>query len=256
MRVADRLGRARRVLAITGPGLAALAVPPVHLGPDGLLEGGSTDSDLVLDPTCTAELLRWRPELVWKELRRLERACRATDWSRGHQVLQEMERFFGADAFLLLTENVDGLHGKAGSRSLVEIRGGFDELRCTICNRREAGVDGDRLPPLPECPDCGGLLRPGVVLHGEPLPAEGLRRLRAFFEAGVDVCLGIGAIGLCEQLAGPLLEIQRHGALCAEIGLHRPSLDHWAQAHIALRPDEALDRIWNRVLGLDGGDAV
>lgn len=254
-RIADRLARARRVLAITGAGLSADSGLPVYREVGGLHGDAPAEDGVRVEDALSAEMLRWRPDLCWKHVRQLEKACRGAEWNRGHQVLQEMEQFYGEGDFLLLTQNVDGLHRSAGSRALVEIHGDLESLRCVICGREESPVDYDSLPELPECPDCGGLFRPAVVLFDELLPMDGLRRVDGFCAAGVDVCLSIGTSSLFAHVAGPLLEIRRRGGYCVEINPGESAVSDWVQERLPTRAAAALDAIWNRVLGVpEDGD--
>jgi NAD-dependent deacetylase len=88
----------------------------------------------------------------------------------GHHALVELEQRLG-DGFTLITQNVDGLHQLAGSKSVLEVHGALRRVRCTGCGRLlDRGTEA--LPDLPRCDECQALLRPDVVWFGEDLPGQ------------------------------------------------------------------------------------
>jgi len=108
----------------------------------------------------------------------------------GHIAIAEIER--RVPDFLLVTQNVDGLHHRAGSRRVVELHGNLRETRCFDCDARSAWP---RLPADPRCARCGGLLRPDVVFFDEDLPADALERARDAAER-CDVLVSVGTSNL------------------------------------------------------------
>jgi NAD-dependent deacetylase len=108
----------------------------------------------------------------------------------------------------LITQNVDGLHQRAGSHAVLELHGSLHQPRCHVCRRAHALTEhplelpegGCRLQP-PICSECGGLIRPGVVWFGEPLPIDSWRAAqRAVDEC--DLLLTVGTSGLVHPAAG------------------------------------------------------
>lgn len=102
--------------------------------------------------------------------------------NEAHEALAALEREGALDR--VVTQNIDGLHSRAGSESVVEIHGNGDRVVCRDCGERhdatpfyEAVRDGD-VDGAPQCPDCGGLLKPDVVLFGEPLPTGALEEAK------------------------------------------------------------------------------
>ena len=133
----------------------------------------------------------------------------------GHVALAEVERRL--PSFTLLTQNVDGLHDRAGSRRILKVHGDIWTLRCTACAREWR----DARPSLPELPpkcECGGLARPGVVWFGEGLPED-------VWSAAVDavraaqVLLVIGTSALVYPAAGLVQLAQSAGAKVVEINV-------------------------------------
>jgi NAD-dependent deacetylase len=132
---------------------------------------------------------------------------------------------------VLVTQNVDGLHDRAGSRNVLKLHGDIWHLRCTTC-----GVEHrDERTPLPELPphcDCGGMLRPGVVWFGEALPMnvwnDAERAARS-----ADVCLVVGTSSVVYPAAGLTPLAKRAGARVIEVNLEETAFS--AQADCSLR---------------------
>ena len=129
---------------------------------------------------------------MWKWYERRRSLIARAKPNPGHLALAELGRRKGV--FTLITQNIDGLHDRAGSRNILKLHGDIWRVRCTTC-----GFEGtDERTPLPELPPrcrCGGLLRPAVVWYGEALPADvWLRPEEA--ARNVEVLLVIGASSL------------------------------------------------------------
>ena len=141
----------------------------------------------------------------------------------GHRALVELERL--VPAFTLVTQNVDGLHRRAGARAVVELHGALTRTHCVRCRRPaklpapEALQEG---PPV-ACETCGGYIRPDVVWFGEMLPEGALERA---YEAArrADVFLSIGTSAVVYPAAEiPLVAVQ-HGAYVAEVNIEATSI--------------------------------
>jgi NAD-dependent deacetylase len=107
----------------------------------------------------------------------------------GHRALAELEEqgWIGA----VVTQNVDGLHQRAGSREVVEVHGSLREAECIHCGVRVPTEDAIAMLPLPACPECGEVLKPGVVMFGELLSVEAIERAQALAaEAAVLLVVG------------------------------------------------------------------
>jgi NAD-dependent deacetylase len=154
------LREAERVTVLTGAGISAESGVPTFRGKDGLwkqfrAEDLATPQAFRRDPRLCWEWYDWRRGILAKVLP-----------NPGHYALAQLERRLSQ--FTLITQNVDGLHAKAGNTKLLEIHGSIWNLRCTVCARDWT----DRTVPLellPKCPNCGALARPGVVWFGENL---------------------------------------------------------------------------------------
>lgn len=109
--------------------------------------------------------------------------------NEGHRALAELEEHGWIRA--VVTQNVDGLHARAGSREVVEVHGSLREAECIRCGMRVPMADVLGSLPSPPCPECGEVLKPGVVMFGELLPVEAIERAqRLAAEAGLLLVVG------------------------------------------------------------------
>jgi NAD-dependent deacetylase len=245
--IVSQLGKSNRLLIITGAGISADSGLPTYRGLGGLYENSATEDNVSVEEAISAKMLKWRPELCWKYLLQIESACRQAGWNRGHQVIFEMERYFRD--VMVLTQNIDGFHISAGSEQVVEVHGNLNSVHCIICdyNRETSNWKNLKLPP--ECPRCGGLMRPNVVLFGENLPENALRRVSDFVQQKVDVCFSIGTSSLFEYIAWPFIQASVKGGFTIEINPGDTPVSEYASITIRDKSATSLDQIWDRFLG-------
>lgn len=234
---ADILARVDRVAVVTGAGVSAESGVPTFRGQDGLWRQYRAET------LATPEAFERDPKLVWEWY----------DWRRGliapvvpnpgHQVLAVWQDLFAG--FSLITQNVDGLHAKAGSRDVVELHGNIWKLRCT----REGTVSEVRESPLPQlppvCPSCGASLRPHVVWFGESLDPAVLEQAFRLSES-CQAMLVIGTSSVVQPAASLPFAAARAGAKIVEINPEPTPLTPHADVFLAGRSGEilpALDRL-------------
>ena len=216
---AARVRAARHVVALTGAGLSVESGIPPFRGPGGLwTKYGEPPMDgyqrFLEDPKAA-----WEARLNLKKepwLAGLSETLGRAKPNDGHRALAELE----ADGRLActITQNIDGLHGQAGSRAVAEIHGNYSLLRCLGCTRRFAGdelaVDPANLPPA--CPDCGEMVKGDTVQFGEPIPQDVLRR--CYEEVGrCDVMIVAGTSATVFPAADFPMEVLRGGGTVIEV---------------------------------------
>jgi NAD-dependent deacetylase len=200
------------VLVLTGAGVSAESGIPTFRAAGGLWESHPVEQ--VASPQGFAR----DPALVWRfysERRRKARTCLPNP---GHHALAALEARLG-DRFLLATQNVDGLHRKAGSQRLVELHGSLFHSRCSRCSVPPFPDEAEYLgPELPTCPACAAkgrrsLLRPHIVWFGEMLDPAHLERVELFMrEARRLVFLAVGTSGAVWPAAGFVVTARARGA--------------------------------------------
>ncbi len=188
-----RIEQASRVAVLTGAGISAPSGIPTFRDPGGLWE------NFRLEDYATPEGFAKNPEEVWRWYAWRYARVRQAKPNPAHHLLAELEAQKG-DGFLLVTQNVDGLHQRAGSKRVVELHGSILRARCTRCGHTEPLPPPESFEPPPRCARCGTLMRPDVVWFGELLPAGALEKAQAAF-AHAEVALVIGTSALVEPAA-------------------------------------------------------
>jgi NAD-dependent deacetylase len=201
--VTELLRRATRVTVLTGAGISAESgIPTFRDALTGLW------ANYHAEQLATPQAFRRNPELVWDWYAERRAKLKEARPNPGHYALAELERW--VPEFLLLTQNVDGLHQQAGSRNIVELHGSIRRVRCADCGVVAERWDETHERP-PRCTACGGMLRPDVVWFGEYLPAGALEA--GWQAAGhCDVFLSVGTSNLVEPAASLPWQAHRHGA--------------------------------------------
>lgn len=208
-RAAGRLRRASRVTVATGAGVSAASGVPTFRGAGGLW------NDFRPEELATPEAFARDPRLVWEWYEWRRRLIAGCAPNRAHEVIAAWSRRY--PRFTLVTQNVDGLHERAGTRNVVRFHGSIWELACwSGCPPGERWRDERELPELPpRCVRCGGLARPGVVWFGEPIEASVLQASLAALEC--DVFLVAGTSAVVYPAAGLADEARRRGAFTIEV---------------------------------------
>ncbi len=206
----ETLRRARHVAVLTGAGVSAESGLPTFRESLTGHWAKHRPEDL-----ATPEAFERNPSLVWGWYRMRREAALRAEPNPAHLALARLESL--VPRFTLITQNVDGLHRRAGSRSVVELHGDLTRARCsiegTVTERWEEPEDG-REPP--RCGRCGGYLRPDVIWFGEPLPEEALHQAwAAVYDC--DVFLTVGTSNLVEPAASLPWLAAAQGAIVAVI---------------------------------------
>jgi len=161
------LSRYRQIVVLSGAGISVASGLPTYRGEGGLWTSSNVQS------YATAAAMAENPERVWEFFSELRAQISVAQPNAAHVALAHAEaRLASTQRFTLLTQNVDGLHQKAGSRNVVELHGSLAQSRCTRCDytRDEATLPVVRV--CPPCPQCGAPLRPAVVLFDEALSVD------------------------------------------------------------------------------------
>jgi NAD-dependent deacetylase len=202
------LRAAQRIVALTGAGISAESgVPTFRDAQTGLWakyrpEELATPQAFRRDPKLVWEWYAWRRELVAN-----------AQPNAGHYALAQLAA--RVPHFTLITQNVDGLHQRAGSANAIELHGNISRTKCFDCEWfAETWVEDGNVSP--KCPACGGNLRPDVVWFHEPLPRAALLAATEAAQT-CDVFFSIGTSGIVEPAASLPFEALRNGALVVEV---------------------------------------
>lgn len=209
----DALREVRSVGVITGAGVSAESGVPTYRGKGGLYD----DDEGAIEALTGATLLR-DPDRTWRTIGDLARHAAGAKPNAAHLAIAGIER--KVERFVLLTQNVDGLHHAAGSRNVIDIHGSITRTRCMGC-----GIGGDlsrdellSIRAAPRCAGCGAPLRPAAVLFGELLPEDKVARMRReLHDDPPELVLVVGTSALFPYIAGPVLVARRAGRLTVEV---------------------------------------
>lgn len=230
---AHALARARSVSVLTGAGTSAESGLATFRGTGGWWRN--------LDPMtlATPDAFARDPKLVWEFYQhRRERALEAMP-NAGHETLAAMESAF--EAFTLVTQNVDGLHHRAGSKNVITLHGDLWTVRCVA----EGTSREDRRVPLLELPPacaCGALLRPGVVWFGEPL-VPGVMEAATRAVLASEVLLVVGTSCVVYPAAGLVPAALSRGVRVFEVNTERAA-DFAGVTSILGKSGEVLPELW------------
>lgn len=244
-RASALLASARSALFITGAGVSAASGIPTYRGIGGLYGDKATDEGLAIEDALSGGMFERRPEVTWKHIHQIERACRGARFNAAHAALARIERRIAR--CWVLTQNVDGFHRIAGSTSVIDIHGDIHRILCTRCSYEAHVDDYAALAPCPRCPECAAVLRPDVVLFGEMLPLEKVEILRRELARGFDVVVSIGTSSLFPYITRPVLEAARSGVPTIEINPEPTTISTAVAVRLPMRAVEALDGILSRI---------
>lgn len=227
-RAAQLLRRSRHAIALTGAGISTPSGIPDFRSPGtGLWES--------YDPMLVASIYAFRhhPEAFFDWIRPLAQALFDARPNPGHQALALLEDLGIIHA--VITQNIDALHQKAGSKEVVEVHGHLRSATCLECYHREPTADlvatflGSN--SIPRCPECGGVLKPDVVLFGEQLPAAAVSAAMAHVR-DADLMLIAGSSLEVLPVSELPLKVHRHGGSLIVVNLRPTSADSIADVVI------------------------
>ncbi len=224
-RGAEALRKARHVCVLTGAGISAESgIPTFRDALTGLWAKFSPEE------LATPEAFERDPETVWSWYEWRRQLIRQAQPNAGHLALAELAR--RVPRLTLVTQNVDGLHQRAGSPGVLEYHGNILRDRCTVEQIVANRSEDTRRAGLPRCAACGGLLRPDVVWFGEAIPA-GPMALAAAAAEDCDVFLSVGTSSLVYPAAGLAEVALRRRATLIEINPNATDLSPHADLVLA-----------------------
>ena len=213
----EKLARAERVAVLTGAGISAESGVPTFRDPGGLWQQFKPEE------LANIGAFMRNPTLVQSWYAHRRQIVEDVEPNPGHYALAELERL--VPHFLLATQNVDGLHRRAGSEHIVELHGTITRSSCLDCGKIATAEELDAIERDQEarCNVCGGLLRPDVVWFGEMLP-EGAMERSAEAASRADVFLSVGTSAVVYPAAGLPLVARENGAYVAEVNVERSAI--------------------------------
>lgn len=207
--LARAAGGFQRAVVLTGAGVSSESGIPTFREPGGVW------SRFRPEDLASRDAFVRDPKLVWDWYRARAENVKEAQPNPGHLAIADMEGLF--PDFWLVTQNVDGLHERAGSRRIIELHGNLARARCTACpsvfplDEAPLAQDG-----MPHCPSCAALARPDIVWFGESLPIDAIERAFAL-SSGAQVFFSVGTSGLVQPAASLPWQAKRGGAVLVEV---------------------------------------
>jgi len=233
-----------RAFVITGAGVSAESGIPTFRGKDGYWRN--------FDPTklATPEAFARDPKLVWEWYRERRQRIRNAQPNAAHRAIAELAE--KADEFVLVTQNVDDLHARAGTpvEKLVQIHGDIFVAKCSRCKfwRKDSEQEHEYADVVPKCPQCDALMRPGVVWFGEQLPWDEVQQVENYLAAGAcDAVLVAGTTALFGYIIDWAVRASRGGELI-EVNPEETPLSQFATRLVREPAAIALPRIVDSII--------
>ncbi len=245
----EKLRDATKVAVLTGAGISAESGVPTFRGKDGWWKKHRPEE------LATHEAFSRDPELVWEWYQYRRDLVLKIEPNPGHYALVEMEKHISE--FTMITQNVDGLHRRAGSSAPIELHGNIMLTKCVSCSKdysnknhsKENYPDLIKIDPsnIPKC-TCGGLLRPGVVWFGEMLPEKAMEDAQRA-SAQSEVFFSIGTSAIVYPAAYYPLSAKNNGAYLVEINIDStpltPDCDLFLQGKSGDIIPEIVNEVWD-----------
>lgn len=233
----NALKNARKVAVLTGAGVSAESGVPTFRGEEGLWKKFHPEE------LANYDAFMRNPELVWEWYQWRRSMIYDIEPNPGHYALVELGKKYD---LTLITQNIDGLHEKAGSANIIELHGNIRRNKCASCGRMYDGEISVEQKDLVKC-QCGGNIRPDVVWFGEALPAEAFRN--AFRAAETcDVFFSIGTSALVQPAAQLPLTAKESGAYVVEVNPDRTVITAYLDEHLHGSSGEIMPRLLERLV--------
>lgn len=229
----SKLIKADSVAVFTGAGISAESGVPTFRGEDGLWKKFRPEELANFDAFIR------NPDLVWEWYRYRKKIIADIKPNAGHYALAEMERHH--KHFAIITQNIDNLHCRAGSKTVYELHGNIERNYCIDCRKSYSNEDIIKQEKAPRC-TCGGLIRPDVVWFGEYLPQDQWDVGEAAAERA-EVFFSVGTSAVVYPAASLPIIAKRAGAYVVEINLERTELSHQADEVLLGKSGEILPKL-------------
>jgi NAD-dependent deacetylase len=231
------VARAKRLAVFTGAGVSKESGIPTFREPETGLWTQYDPMEL-----ATPEAYLRDPAFVWSWYEHRFGAASAAKPNPGHEALAELEEIL--PAVCVITQNIDGLHQRAGSSTVIELHGTMHSYRCVRGRHRgfKRSDFADQTEKPPRCPECGDPLRPEVVWFGEGLPPQALDDAQRL-SAACDVMLVVGTSGIVFPAAAMPLIAREAGAMVIDVNPERDALARRCDLFLAGPGGEVLPRL-------------
>jgi NAD-dependent deacetylase len=222
------------ICVLTGAGISAESGVETFRGSNGLW------SKLKPDELANFDAFMRNPELVWEWYNYRKKIVHDVKPNPAHFALAQLEEL--VSDFTLVTQNIDNLHTRAGSKNVLELHGNIERSYCISCGKTAAHVEVSPEIKVPHCPACHGIIRPDVVWFGEMLP-EGVFETATEAAIRCELFLCIGTSAVVYPAANLPLTARKHGAYVVEINMERTEISHSVNETLLGKAGEILPQL-------------
>ncbi|MCS7053533.1 MAG: NAD-dependent deacylase [Ignavibacterium sp.] len=232
----DKLQTSEKIVFFTGAGISAESGIPTFRGEDGIW------NKLSPEELANFNAFMKNPKMVWEWYQYRRKITHNSQPNAGHLAIVEFEKYF--PEVTVITQNVDNLHRRAGSKIIYELHGNIEKNYCIKCKKRY-DEDLNFEDGIPKC-ECGGLIRPDVVWFGEYLPVDQLRKSE---EATIssDIFFVIGTSAVVYPAAGLVYTARQYGSFIVEINIDSTEVSKICDVTFQGKAGEVLPKILDEV---------
>jgi len=242
----NKIRSAKNLVALTGAGISSESGIPTFRDAQTGLWAKYNPKEL-----ATLAAFSNNPKLVWEWYSWRRKLIKNSKPNKGHYILAEIERKITQEekTWTLITQNVDGLHQLAGSKSVIELHGNIMRQKCLICEIQSLEkFNWNPSQEIPGCSQCSGLLRPDVTWFGEGLPQKAVQL--AWEKTGLcDLFFSIGTSSNVQPAASLPILAKQNQSIIVEINVETTHLSPHADFVINGKSGQVLEDIFNRTWG-------
>jgi len=240
-RLIFKLNESEKIVFFTGAGISAESGIPTFRGEDGIW------NKLSPEELANFNAFMRNPKMVWEWYQYRRKIIHNSHPNDGHLAMVEFENYYSD--VTVITQNVDNLHRRAGSKIVYELHGNIERNYCIKCKKRydeELDFEGG----IPQC-QCGGLIRPDVVWFGEYLPVDQLRKSEQATISS-DIFFVVGTSAVVYPAAGLVYTAKQYGAFIVEINTEATEVSKICDVTFHEKAGVVLPKILSQVKKIKG----
>ncbi len=238
-----KINNAKEIVFFTGAGISAESGIPTFRGKDGIW------NKLKPEELANFNAFLKNPNLVWEWYQYRRQIIEEKAPNAGHFAIVEFENLF--EKVTVVTQNVDNLHNRAGSKKVLELHGNIEKNFCIKCKARYDNLTIEENKTAPKCKVCGGLVRPDVVWFGEMLPQDVFNNSEKAAMRS-DICFVIGTSAVVYPAANIPITAKQYGSTLVEINITQTDLSPYCDYSIIGSSGEVLPLILQKIKLLRG----
>ena len=234
----EKLKKAKSLLFFTGAGISAESGIPTFRGDEGLWKKFKPEE------LANFNAFIRNPDMVWEWYQYRRKIINEAEPNAAHITIKELEKFFEVN---VVTQNVDNLHGRAGSKNIYELHGNIERNFCIDC-KTFYNKDFIFENEVPKCEKCGGLIRPDVVWFGENLPQDVFQQAEEKAKKA-DICFIVGTSAVVYPAAYIPITAKEYGAYLVEINIQPTEITNSVDLSILGKSGKVLPEILDAIKG-------